>query len=81
MSQSDLGLHLAFDTHHRCEPGDLARQPGIMGGVDDGGDILIGARRLFGDAAVGGAPDDDALFVQAVQQGPAASVSGPDVGF
>ena len=59
---SDFAGALAspLHAHHGDELSDLAGQAGMVGGVHHGGDVLVGARGLLGDAAQGGAADEDA---------------------
>jgi len=41
----------ALDADQRLQLGHLAREPGMVGRLDHRADVLVGTRRLFGDAA------------------------------
>ena len=51
----------SFDADERPKPRHAPRKAGMLGRRHDRAHVLVGARRLFGDAAGRRAPDQDAL--------------------
>src|SRR5258708_34691724 len=67
---------LTLHADHRLQSGDLAREIGAIGRIDDLGDILVRAGRFLGNTALRWATDQDAASGERIDDLAAAPVTG-----